>query len=86
MAMDKAFREIIERLDRIEAKLDGQAAKPDVNWYSAAPWEGYEEATVNDVLARLDSLDDVQREQLLAYERAHRNRSGIVTPLVNWNS
>ncbi len=86
MAMEKMWREAFARLERMEAKLDqllaGQGASPE----EAAPWEGYDEATVNDVLARLDSLDEGQRERLLAYERAHRNRSGIVTPLVNWNS
>lgn len=87
MAMEKAFREIIERLDRIEAKLGApQAAPANVSQAAPAPWAGYDDATVNDVVARLDSLNAAQRAQVLAYERANKNRSGIITPLVNWNS
>jgi hypothetical protein len=51
-----------------------------------SPWEGYDEATVDDVVARLGDLDDAGRANVLAYEKANKKRAGVIEPLVNWNS
>lgn len=89
--MDKAFRQIIERLDRIEAKLDqvlaGQIpATLEETGDTALPWAGYDEMTVEQTVERLRGMDETDRSRALAYERANRNRKGIVSPAVNWNS
>lgn len=52
----------------------------------AEPWEGYNALPVGDVVDRLPTLTDDQRAAVLAYERKHKKRDGIIRPLVNWNS
>lgn len=50
------------------------------------PWEGYDEHTVDDILGELQDSDEATRAAVLTYERANSKRTGVITPLVNWNS
>lgn len=52
----------------------------------SAPWDGYDEATVEEVVERLRGMDAAERERVLAYERSNKARKGIIAPLVNWAS
>lgn len=53
-----------------------------------APWPDYDELTVGEVIARGRQLgvDAAMRARIIAYERAHKNRKGVITAYVNWNS
>ncbi len=42
------------------------------------PWAGYDELTVAEVQAVLSEGDEDQAEQARAYERAHKNRTGVL--------
>ncbi|MBE2314610.1 DUF892 family protein [Solirubrobacter sp. CPCC 204708] len=42
------------------------------------PWPGYDELNVADIQSRLADGDDDVAEQVRAYERAHKNRAGVV--------
>jgi ferritin-like metal-binding protein YciE len=43
------------------------------------PWPGYDELTAAEVQAVLSEGDDERVEQVRAYERAHKNRVGVLT-------
>ena len=42
------------------------------------PWAGYDELTAGEVQAVLSEGDDERAKQVLAYERAHKNRAGVL--------
>ena len=42
------------------------------------PWAGYDELTVAEVQAGLSAGDDRRAEQERSYERAHKNRAGVL--------
>ena len=42
------------------------------------PWVGYDELTATDVQTALSSADDERAKQVQAYERAHKNRAGVL--------
>ena len=42
------------------------------------PWAGYDELTVAEVQAVLSEGDDDRAKQVRAYERAHKNRAGVL--------
>jgi ferritin-like metal-binding protein YciE len=42
------------------------------------PWAGYDELTAAEVQAVLSEGDDERAEQVRAYERAHKNRAGVI--------
>ncbi len=42
------------------------------------PWAGYDELTVSEVQAVLSEGDDDRAQQILAYERDHKNRAGVL--------
>ena len=42
------------------------------------PWTGYDELTAAEVQAVLAEGDDDRAEQVRAYERAHKNRAGVL--------
>jgi ferritin-like metal-binding protein YciE len=42
------------------------------------PWAGYDELTVSEVQAVLSEGDDERAKQIRAYERAHKNRAGVL--------
>ena len=42
------------------------------------PWAGYDELTVSEVQAVLGEGDDERAKQVRAYERAHKNRAGVL--------
>jgi hypothetical protein len=43
------------------------------------PWPGYDELTVSEVQAVLDEGDEQRSKDALKYERAHKNRTGVIT-------
>jgi ferritin-like metal-binding protein YciE len=43
------------------------------------PWAGYDELTVTEVQAVLSEGDDERAKQVRTYERAHKNRNGVLT-------
>ena len=45
---------------------------------SDEPWAGYDELTAADVIAVLSEGDDERAEQVRSYERAHKNRAGVL--------
>jgi ferritin-like metal-binding protein YciE len=42
------------------------------------PWPGYDELTAAEVQAVLSEGDDARAQQVRAYERAHKNRAGVL--------
>ncbi len=42
------------------------------------PWPGYDELTASDVQSVLSEGDDERVEQVRSYERAHKNRAGVL--------
>lgn len=55
---------------------------------AALPWPDYDDMSVGDIVARArtQGADAATRARILAYERANKNRTGVITPMVNWNS
>jgi ferritin-like metal-binding protein YciE len=43
------------------------------------PWPGYDELTASEVRAALAAADDERAKAVRAYERAHKNRSGVIS-------
>jgi ferritin-like metal-binding protein YciE len=54
---------VLERISALQAK---------------EPWAGYDELTVSEVQAVLGEGDDERAKQVRAYERAHKNRAGVL--------
>lgn len=52
------------------------------------PWPGYDLLNVGEVLRSAERFrsDRQMIERIIGYERAHKNRKGVLVPLVNWNS
>ena len=44
----------------------------------AEPWPGYDELTVAEIEAVLDEGDEQHTKDVVAYERAHKNRAGVL--------
>ena len=44
----------------------------------AEPWPGYDELTVSEIEAVLGEGDDQRANDVVAYERAHKNRAGVL--------
>src|SRR5215207_7084848 len=42
------------------------------------PWPGYDELTAADVVSALSAGDDDRAQQVRSYERAHKNRAGVL--------
>ena len=42
------------------------------------PWAGYDELTVDEVQSVLSEGDEDRAKQVVAYERAHKNRAGVL--------
>lgn len=51
---------------------------------AAQPWDGYDDATTDEIIERLRGMEPEAREQALAYERGNKNRVTITR--VGWNS
>lgn len=45
----------------------------------AQPWDGYDDATVDEVVQRMAGMNDAQRQQVITYEQANKNRKGILS-------
>jgi ferritin-like metal-binding protein YciE len=43
------------------------------------PWPGYDELTVDDIHGALANADDARSARVRAYERAHKNRAGVLS-------
>jgi ferritin-like metal-binding protein YciE len=43
------------------------------------PWPGYDELTASEIRASLGELDDERAKAVRAYERSHKNRSGVLS-------
>jgi ferritin-like metal-binding protein YciE len=83
--------EIVEKLadlSQIElAKIDSYERKNEnrktilnriVSLRGDEPWPGYDELSVNEIRAVLDEGDEDRVRQVRAYERAHKNRTGVI--------
>ena len=83
--------EIVEKLadlSQIElAKIDSYERKNEnrktilnriVSLRGDEPWPGYDELSVNEIRAALDEGDEDRAGQVRAYERAHKNRTGVI--------
>ena len=78
----------LHRLSQIElAMLDSYEQSNDkrttvLNRISALrhqePWPGYDELTIAEIEAVLEDADEQQAEDVAAYERAHKNRAGVL--------
>lgn len=77
MGLDKTYRDIHTKLDRILALLEPDAT----NATSTEPWAGYDSLNVAETLDMLKSMDKPARAKALAYERANKNRSSVVDVL-----
>ena len=44
----------------------------------AEPWPGYDELTVTEIQAVLGESDEQHAKSVAAYERAHKNRAGVL--------
>jgi rubrerythrin len=42
------------------------------------PWAGYDDLTVEEIADRLSRATDAKARQVRAYERAHKNRTGVI--------
>ncbi|HEX6023203.1 MAG TPA: DUF892 family protein [Solirubrobacter sp.] len=45
---------------------------------AAEPWRGYDKATVEDIRKRLERADDDLARSVRRYERAHKDRTGVI--------
>jgi ferritin-like metal-binding protein YciE len=45
---------------------------------AAEPWRGYDKATVEDIRKRLERADDNLARTVRRYERAHKDRAGVI--------
>ena len=43
------------------------------------PWLGYDELTVIEIAAVLDEGEEQRAKDAIRYERAHKNRTGVIT-------
>jgi ferritin-like metal-binding protein YciE len=43
------------------------------------PWPGYDDQNVDEIRTALSSADDERAQAVLGYERAHKNRQGVLT-------
>lgn len=52
------------------------------------PWEEYDKQTEDDILAKLEEVDDETRAKVLAFEKAKgaRGNKAIIKRIVNWNT
>jgi len=90
MALSKTLTDIMQRLERIEAKLDAAVPKPlppksppDPAQQAAAFAASidYDSYSVREIAERAGSLTPQQRAWLRGYEQAHKNRSGAIAAL-----
>lgn len=76
------------RLVEVEAGKSAKKEEPSAPNISTEPWPGYDKASAEDILARLDAADDTTRSRVLAYEQAkgERGRKTIIARIENRNS
>ncbi|WP_028063081.1 YciE/YciF ferroxidase family protein [Solirubrobacter soli] len=84
-------QEIVERLTELSqvdlAKVDAYERKNQdrttvtnrvASLRGDEPWPGYDELTASDIVAVLSEGDDERVQQVRTYERAHKNRTGVL--------
>lgn len=70
-----------------ELKLDEGEVNKLLQPIQDQPVPNYDDMTQGEVLLAVKKIKTVEeRDRMLSYERAHKNRDVIVTTLVNWNS
>ena len=70
----------LAKLDSYERKHDNRTTvlSPLTALRRAEPWPGYDELTVAEIEAVLDEGDEQRLRDVVAYERAHKNRAGVL--------
>ncbi len=64
------------RSSRSTARKNTAKAKRSVG--ATAPWQGYDNLTVEEITDRLSRATDAKARQVRTYERAHKNRAGVI--------
>lgn len=64
-------------------KQNGSQAQPAIPAMEA-PWKGYDAMNVAQVLAEAETRNTQERDRMLTYERANKNRKGVIDALENW--
>jgi ferritin-like metal-binding protein YciE len=68
------------KVDSYERRHDNRSTVRDriASLRGDEPWPGYDEQTVADIRAAIGGADDERAKQVRAYERAHKNRAGVL--------
>jgi ferritin-like metal-binding protein YciE len=68
------------KVDSYERRHDNRSTVRDriASLRGDEPWPGYDEQTVGDIRTALGGADDDRAKQVRAYERAHKNRTGVL--------
>lgn len=93
VALTKGVKERLRsgQMEEVVSAISTTIKKPDSKQVSkpttGAPWVGYDEMTVDEVLAELQGADEATRGKALAYEQAKgdKARKGIVDKLTSGN-
>jgi ferritin-like metal-binding protein YciE len=70
---EKMLQQILREIPKLTDAVVGADVKG-----SDEPWPGYDELTANEVQAVLSEGDDAWARQVRTYERAHKNRAGVL--------
>lgn len=82
--MEERRRRCRQRVERIvpsktEGGQDnGESVEIDVEFVAEAPWPGYDDLNVQQVVERLQALEQHDLRSLRAYEVAHKNRVSVL--------
>ncbi|MGZ4269856.1 MAG: DUF892 family protein [Solirubrobacteraceae bacterium] len=70
----------LAKVDTYERKHDNRTMVTDrvSALQGKEPWPGYDEQTVEDVVKALGAADDAKAKEVRAYERAHKERAGVL--------
>jgi hypothetical protein len=68
------------KVDSYERRHDNRSTVRDriATLRADEPWPGYDEQTVADIRTAIGGADDERAKQVRAYERAHKNRAGVL--------
>jgi hypothetical protein len=68
------------KVDSYERRHDNRSTVRDriASLRADEPWAGYDEQTVADIRTAIGGVDDDRAKQVRAYERAHKNRAGVL--------
>ncbi len=71
-----AVREVGAAAKRAAGKAEGRARSAVLG---DEPWAGYDEHTVEEIRQRLADADEDRLREVRSYERAHKNRTGVLS-------